>query len=173
MPCSLPQGRTEGLPEGCFPAARRRYGGIHWSCAVGKRSGHTGGYLGKPQYSFQSGAGADLLPPRSPAPPGSRLNVSVVAETPVTANVSERKAYSDRLPLRLYASQPDHPQPAGRACREKPAFQRKAHAHGTAYHPGEAHVLFFRRSPAFGEIQNRYLSKMPARTTCWKVWRRP
>ena len=94
----------------------------------------------------QTFAAAFACAPRLPAEceRGSR--------SPRYRNVSERKAHSDRLPLRLYASQPDHPQPAGRACREKPAFQRKAHAHGTAYHPGEAHVLFFRRSPAFGEI---------------------
>lgn len=68
--------------EGCFPAARRRYGGIHWSCAVGKRSGHTGGYLGNRNILSIAEPGQTFAAAFACAP-GSRLNVSVVAETPL------------------------------------------------------------------------------------------
>ncbi len=84
--------------------------------------------------------------------PGSRLNVSVVAEAPVTAmflNVKRILAVCPP-PVRItagssatcWASLP------GKTC----VSAKSSRTWDKAYHPGEAHVLFFRRSPAFGEI---------------------
>ena len=72
-------GETE-FPEGCLPAAGRGHGGVGGPCAVWKRSGHSGGHLGEPQYPLQGGAGADL---RRRLCLRARLNVSVMAEAPV------------------------------------------------------------------------------------------
>ena len=65
--------------------------------------------------------------------PGSVLNVSVVAETPVTVLLMNR-------------------QPAGGAGGKEPALWRKAHPHGPAHHTGQAHVLLLRRGPAAGNV---------------------
>ena len=85
-------------------------------------SDHTGGYLGQPQYPFKGGAGAELCR-------RLRLCARFGAECERGSRntcygyVFECKAHTECVFVRLCAPQPDHPQPARRACREKPAFQ--------------------------------------------------
>ena len=75
--------RKAELSQGGLSAALRRHGGVHWSGAVRQRAGHSGGYLGQPQYPLQGGPGQTFAAAYACAP-GSVLNVSVVAETSVT-----------------------------------------------------------------------------------------
>ena len=55
--------------------------------------------------------------------PGSVLNVERGSRNTCYGYVFECKAHTECVFVRLCAPQPDHPQPARRACREKPAFQ--------------------------------------------------
>ena len=82
--------------------------------------------------------------------PGSVLNVSVVAETPVTVLLMNVKRILNVCPSAC--THPDHPQPAGGAGGKEPALWRKAHPHGPAHHTGQAHVLLLRRGPAAGNV---------------------
>ena len=107
---------------------------------------------GKPQYSFQSRAGADLCR-RICLRYRFQAECERHSGNACHRNVSECKAHFERVSVRLFTPQSDHPESSRRACREKSAAQRETHAHGAAHNSVKNHVLPFRRGAAAREIR--------------------
>ncbi|MEI3143664.1 MAG: cyclic nucleotide-binding domain-containing protein [Oscillospiraceae bacterium] len=84
--------------------------------------------------------------------PGSVLNVSVVAETPVTVLLMNVKRILNVCPSACSHHSRIIRNLLGELAEKEPALWRKAHPHGPAHHTGQAHVLLLRRGPAAGNV---------------------